>query len=235
VAGMRLQALVLGKGWDPVRVYKDGKYQVLADGGCLGGDAGGVYKADARAFAVALVKPPLPGVPPGAFAALTPDHEPLNVATNTRWALLGEGREVWQLSTVRGGVCARARSRVRGGDLPDRPARAAHRHYGGCRQGGGGERYPTMHRARQEPTRAAALLPPACLLACQPPRAPGLILTLKPPSPGRCAVRRATSARWRWGTGMLRSAASHSATSRCGTAGSSSSGAGAEAPRARWQ
>ena len=33
-----------------------------ADGGCLGGHAGGVYKADSRAFAVALVRPPTPVV-----------------------------------------------------------------------------------------------------------------------------------------------------------------------------
>eukprot|EP01047_Picozoa_sp_COSAG01_P033110 COSAG01_NODE_2422_length_7726_cov_5.781172_8_plen_95_part_00 len=90
---MRLQALVLGKGWDPVRVYKDGKYQVLADGGCLGGDAGGVYKADARAFAVALVKPPLPGVAPSAFAALRHQTMSRYMSPQTRvgrcWARVG--------------------------------------------------------------------------------------------------------------------------------------------------
>jgi len=31
-----------------------------SDGGCLGGHAGGWYKADSRAFAVALVRPPVP-------------------------------------------------------------------------------------------------------------------------------------------------------------------------------
>jgi hypothetical protein len=52
----------LNKGWEIQQVYKGGKYERLADGGCLGGHAGGVYKADARAFAVALAKPPPPGV-----------------------------------------------------------------------------------------------------------------------------------------------------------------------------
>ena len=55
-------ALVLGSDWELQQVYRNGKYEALADGGCLGGDAGGVYKADARAFAVALAKPPQPGV-----------------------------------------------------------------------------------------------------------------------------------------------------------------------------
>ena len=48
-------ALVLGPGWEVQAATQGGT--LLADGGCLGGDAGGVYKADARAFAVALVKP----------------------------------------------------------------------------------------------------------------------------------------------------------------------------------
>jgi len=33
---------------------------LVSDGGCLGGHAGGPYHADARALAVALVKPPAP-------------------------------------------------------------------------------------------------------------------------------------------------------------------------------
>ena len=53
-------ALVLGPGWEVQysALNQNGESLPLADGGCLGGDAGGVYKPDARAFAVALVKPP---------------------------------------------------------------------------------------------------------------------------------------------------------------------------------
>lgn len=39
-------------------LLRDGFRVINSDGGCLGGHAGGVYKADSRAFAVALVKPP---------------------------------------------------------------------------------------------------------------------------------------------------------------------------------
>jgi hypothetical protein len=39
-------------------LLKDGFRVVGSDGGCLGGHAGGIYRADSRAFAVALVKPP---------------------------------------------------------------------------------------------------------------------------------------------------------------------------------
>jgi len=56
----------LGPGWSPVvKSYAAGQPVYAAGGGCLGGDGGGPDpwdKADSRAFAVALLKPPSPGV-----------------------------------------------------------------------------------------------------------------------------------------------------------------------------
>jgi len=51
-----------GKTGDALSInLKDEDYTVIAHGGgCLGGAAGGNYKADARAFAVALAKPTMP-------------------------------------------------------------------------------------------------------------------------------------------------------------------------------
>ena len=48
-------------GGDAMLLAVGPRFSVLgSDGGCLGGHAGGPYKADSRAFAVALVKPPSP-------------------------------------------------------------------------------------------------------------------------------------------------------------------------------
>ena len=55
-------------GWEiATGLDKDGHPVLAAGGGCLGGNAGSGYKADARAFAVALAKPPAPGVQVRAF------------------------------------------------------------------------------------------------------------------------------------------------------------------------
>ena len=65
-------------------------------GGCLGGDAGGGYRPDARAFAVALVKPPAPGVP-GCEAGLCiiglhAPHVDITEGADTVAAVCGEAR-----------------------------------------------------------------------------------------------------------------------------------------------
>ena len=64
---------------------------ISSGGGCLGGDAGGVYKADARAFAVALLTPstPIAGCPHGVcFIGLHAPHinitDPTGIATVAR-------------------------------------------------------------------------------------------------------------------------------------------------------
>lgn len=64
---------------------------ISSGGGCLGGDAGGVYKADARAFAVALLAPstPITGCPHGiCMIGLHAPHinitDPTGIATIAR-------------------------------------------------------------------------------------------------------------------------------------------------------
>ena len=50
-------------GWTPVvKSFSAGNPTYAIDGGCLGGDSGGSYNADARAFVVALLDPPEPSV-----------------------------------------------------------------------------------------------------------------------------------------------------------------------------
>lgn len=65
-----------------------------SDGGCLGGHAGGVYRADSRAFAVALVKPPstVAGCPNVCVIGLHSPHVDITQGVDKIARVCGESR-----------------------------------------------------------------------------------------------------------------------------------------------